>query len=76
VRVPKASVNKDHLASRREYKVRAAWKARAMKPEPIAELMDELSHPQLGRSVFAFYLGHALAALSHCQRIHFLLLFF
>jgi hypothetical protein len=53
MRMPEAPVDKNYLSARTEHQIGLSRKVFPMQPEPVAQLMHDTSHPQLGLHVFA-----------------------
>jgi hypothetical protein len=51
--MPEAPMDKYHFASRRKHEVRLSWQVFAMKPEAIAEAMDQAAKCKLRACILA-----------------------
>jgi hypothetical protein len=61
--MPETAVDVDHLAPKREYNVRPAWKVAPMQPEAIAEAVQQPAHSKFWLGILSPNARHMGASL-------------
>jgi len=63
--VPKTPVHEDDLSPARENDIWRTWEIASMKPEAVADTVEEATYDQFRRGILALNAGHQSASAFH-----------